>query len=80
MNIYQWLPFSRHDLANAATATAQAAGYYDTFSYTENGASYGSRMSNLVTSQYLQVLESDYNTYGVAKQRTRTRRSPPRPR
>ena len=29
-----------------------------------------SRMSNLVTSQYLQVLESDYATYGVAKQRT----------
>ena len=70
VNIYQWLPFSRQDLASAAAATAQAAGYYDTFSYTENGASYANRMSNLVTSQYQQVLESDYNTYGVAKQRT----------
>ena len=70
VNIYQWLPFSRHDLASAATATAQAAGYYDTFSYTENGASYANRMSNLVTGQFLQVLEGDYNTYGVAKQRT----------
>ena len=70
VNIYQWLPFSQHDLAKAAAATAQAAGYYDTFSYTDNGASYGNRMSNLVTSQFLQVLEGDYNTYGVAKQRT----------
>ena len=70
VNIYQWLPFSRQDLASAAAAAVQVAGYYDTFSYTDNGASYANRMSNLVTSQFLQVLEGDYNTYGVAKQRT----------
>jgi hypothetical protein len=70
VNIYQWLPFSQNDLASAALAATQAAGYYDTFSYTESAATYGSRLSNLATSQYLQVLESDYGTYGVAKQRT----------
>ncbi len=70
VNIYQWLPFSQAGLANAASAATQAAGFYDTFSYTENTAAYGSRMSNVVTSQYLQVLENDYSTYGVAKQRT----------
>ncbi len=70
VNIYHWLPFSQADLANAASAATHAGGYYDTFSYTENAAAYGSRMSNVVTSQYLQVLENDYSTYGVAKQRT----------
>ncbi len=70
VNIYQWLPFSQNDLANASSAAAQASGYYDTFSYKENATTYGSRMSNLVTSQYLRVLESDYATFGVAKQRT----------
>ena len=70
VNIYQWLPFSQNDLANASSTAAQASGYYDTFSYKENAAVYGSRMSNLVTSQYLQVLESDYSTFGVARQRT----------
>ncbi|HUK72104.1 MAG TPA: hypothetical protein VLW50_25605 [Streptosporangiaceae bacterium] len=70
VNIYQWLPFSQNDLASAASAAAQAAGYYNTFSYAESASAYGSRMSNVVTSQYLQVLESDYSTYGVAKQRT----------
>ncbi len=71
VNIYRWLPFSQNDLANAASVAAQASGYYDTFSYTENATAYGGRMSNLVTSQYLQVLESDYGTYGVANQRSK---------
>ncbi len=70
-NIYRWLPFSQADLTNAASAAAQAAGYYDTFRYTDNAAAYGGRMSNVVTSQYLQVLEGDYSTYGVAQQRAK---------
>jgi len=69
VNIYQWLPFTQRDLASAASVAMQAAGYYDTFSYKENAAAYGGRMTNLVTSQYLQVLESDFSTYGVAQQR-----------
>jgi hypothetical protein len=70
VNIYQWLPFTQGDLASAATAVVQASDYYDTFSYTETAATYGARLSNLVTSQYLRVLESDYGTFGVARQRT----------
>jgi hypothetical protein len=69
VNIYQWLPFSQNDLANAASVATQAAGYYDTFSYSETAAAYGNRMTNVVTSQYLQVLEGDFSTYGVAQQR-----------
>src|SRR5713101_4457424 len=64
VNIYQWLPFTQRDLVSAASAATQAAGYYDTFSYKETAAAYGGRMTNLVTSQYLQVLESDFSTYG----------------
>lgn len=69
VNIYQWLPFTQNDLANAASVATQAAGYYDTFSYSETAAAYGNRMTNVVTSQYLQVLEGDFSTYGVAQQR-----------
>lgn len=69
VNIYQWLPFTQNDLANAASVATQAAGYYGTFSYSETAATYGNRMANVVTSQYLQVLESDFSTYGVAQQR-----------
>jgi hypothetical protein len=69
VNIYQWLPFTQRDLTRAASVATQAAGYYNTFSYKENAAAYGGRMTNLVTSQYLQVLESDFSTYGVAQQR-----------
>jgi hypothetical protein len=69
VNIYQWLPFSQNDLANAASVATQAAGYYDTFSYSETAATYGNRMTNVVTSQYLQVLESDFSTFGVVQQR-----------
>jgi hypothetical protein len=69
VNIYQWLPFTQNDLANAASVATQAAGYYGTFSYSETAATYGNRMANVVTSQYLQVLEGDFSTFGVAQQR-----------
>jgi hypothetical protein len=68
-DIYRWLPFTQSDLATAASAATQAAGYYGTFSYTESAAAYAARMTNVVTSQYLHVLESDFATYGVAQQR-----------
>jgi hypothetical protein len=70
VNIYQWLPFTADDLAKASSVASQAASYYDTFRYDENAAVYGSRMASLVTSQFLQVLESGYGTFGVARQRT----------
>src|SRR5260370_23107868 len=70
VNICQGLPFSQKDLASAASVAEQASGYYDTFSYSESATAYANRLSSLVTSQYLRVLESDYGTYGVARQRT----------
>jgi hypothetical protein len=73
VNIFQWLPFTQNDLVKAATVATQAASYYETYRYDENAATYGNRMSGLVTSQYLQVLESDYSTFGVAKQRTKNK-------
>jgi hypothetical protein len=69
VNIYQWLPFTQNDLANAASVATQAASYYDTFSYSETATAYGNRMSNVMTSQYLRVLEGDFGTFGVAQQR-----------
>ncbi len=70
-DIFQWLPFSSADLGQAASVATRAAAYYDTFRYDESASAYVSRMSGLVTSQYLNVLEQDYSTYGVAKQRTK---------
>jgi hypothetical protein len=71
VNIFQWLPFTQDELVKAASVASQAASYYDTFRYDESAATYGNRMSGLVTGQYLQVLESDYATFGVAKQRAK---------
>lgn len=71
VNIFQWLPFTPEDLGRAASVATQAAAYYDTFRYDETAASYGNRLSSLVTSQYLASLEDGYSTYGVARQRNR---------
>lgn len=71
VNIFRWLPFTPEDLGRAAFVATQAAAYYDTFRYDENAASYGERMSSLVTGQYLASLEEGYSTYGVARQRRR---------
>src|SRR6266516_4470299 len=64
-------PVTPADLTKAASVTIQAAASYDTFRYDESATTYGNRLSGLVTSQYLTVLEGDYSTYGVAKQRTK---------
>lgn len=71
VNIFQWLPFTQDDLDKAAAVATQAAGYYDTFSYHDTAAMYGSRMSGLVTSQFLRALEAGFATFGVARQRTK---------
>ena len=64
--IYQWLPFTAADLAAAAKTTVTFAGDYATWSYTENAAAYGAKMSGLVTAQEAATLENDYGTPGVA--------------
>jgi hypothetical protein len=64
--IYQWLPFTAADLAAAAKTTLTFAGDYATWSYTEDAAAYGAKMSGLVTAQEAATLENDYGTAGVA--------------
>jgi hypothetical protein len=68
--IYQWLPFTPADLATAASVTTRFAAAYATWSYTENKAAYGAKLSPLVTAQELSTLEYDYSTSGVAGPRT----------
>ena len=68
--IYQWLPFTAADLAAAARTTVAFAGDYATWSYTEDSAAYGAKLSGLVTVQEAATLENDYGTSGVAGPRT----------
>ena len=68
--IYQWLPFTAADLAAAAKTTVTFAGDYATWSYAEDAAAYGAKMSGLVTAQEAATLENDYGTSGVAAPRT----------
>jgi hypothetical protein len=70
VNIYQWLPFSQSDLASAASMVTKFGAYFDTFSYTDSAQAYTGRMAGLVTGQFATTLQQDYDTYGVAKQRT----------
>jgi hypothetical protein len=74
VNIYQWLPFSQQDLAQASTVATQFGAYYGTYSYNESAASYGSRMQGLATSQLVQTIEGDYATPGLASLRAQQKR------
>jgi hypothetical protein len=68
--IYQWLPFTPAELSAAAKATTTFATDYVTWSYTENAAAYGAKLSGLVTPHELTTLEDGYSTSGVAGPRT----------
>jgi hypothetical protein len=70
VNIYQWLPFSQPQLAQASAVATRFAAYYQTYSYNDSAAAYGARMQGLATSEEIQTLESAYSTLGVAQQRT----------
>jgi hypothetical protein len=74
VNIYQWLPFTQHDLAQAASVATQFAAYYGTYSYNESPASYAGRMQGLATSQLVSTIERGYATPGVASLRAQQRR------
>jgi|SRR5215469_805342 len=69
-DIYQWLPFTPQDLAEAAQATTTFATDYETFSYTETAPAYAAKMANVVTAQLAGTLENAYATSGVAAQRS----------
>jgi hypothetical protein len=68
--IYQWLPFTPDDLAAAAKTTLAFATNYATWSYTEDTAAYSAKLNSLVTPREMPILESGYDTPGVAAQRT----------
>jgi hypothetical protein len=65
-DIYQWLPFTQADLGKAATAAQKFGADYDTFSYTQNAASYVASMHGLITSQLSGTLARGFATPGVA--------------
>ena len=70
LDIYSWLPFTQQGLADAAAVTVKFLVDYDTYSYTENAASYVGAMNGLITRQLATTLRSLYATPGVAKVRT----------
>jgi hypothetical protein len=70
VNIYAWLPFTQQDLAAAASVAVRFSVAYDTFTYTENAASYVGAMGGLITGQLAATLQDAYQTPGVAKLRT----------
>jgi len=70
VNIYDWLPFTQQDLAQASQATLAFAADYGTYSYTETPAVYAGKMANLVTAEFATTLKADYAAAGFAAQRS----------
>jgi hypothetical protein len=70
-DIYQWLPFSRADLGQAAGVTEAFGAAYDTYSYRESAASYAASLHGLATSELGATLARAYSTPGVVSQRAR---------
>jgi hypothetical protein len=68
-DIYQWLPFTKSQLATAAAVVTQFSDAYGTWSYTQNAAGYVASMHNLITSELSQFLAQGYAVPGVASQR-----------
>jgi hypothetical protein len=64
--IYQWLPFTATDLAEAASVATTFATDYVTWSYTESTTAYAGKLQSLVTSQELPLIEQGYETPGVS--------------
>lgn len=74
-DIYQWLPFTRSDLASAAAVTVRFGDDYGTYSYNESTASYLAPLRSLVTSQLAGLLGRAYATPGVAADRVNGKQS-----
>lgn len=70
VNIYDWLPFTEQDLADAAGLAVRFSVDYDTFTYTESAASYTATMNGLITHQLAATLQNAYSTPGTATLRT----------
>lgn len=70
VNIYDWLPFTQQDLAQASQAALAFAADYGTYSYTETPTAYANKMTNLVTAEFAVTLKADYAAAGFAAQRS----------
>jgi hypothetical protein len=70
VNIYDWLPFTQQDLADAAGVAVRFSVDYDTFTYTESAASYIATMNGLITHDLAASLQNAYSTPGTATLRT----------
>jgi hypothetical protein len=68
-DIYQWLPFTRPELAAAARVVTEFGDAYGTFSYSENAAGYVAAMRNLIMPALSEVLARGYAAPGVASLR-----------
>ncbi len=73
VNIYNWLPFTQAELADAAGVVTSFCSDYETYRYTDSAAVYVGRMNGLVTSSLAGLLRADYETPGVASLRTTQR-------
>jgi hypothetical protein len=73
--IYQWLPFTKAGLANAAATTIAFATRYGTYSYRQSAQEYLAPMSSLITSQLAVALGRAYAAPGLAAARVSSRQS-----
>jgi hypothetical protein len=73
VNIYNWLPFTQTQLADAVGVVTAFCSAYDTYRYTDSAGSYTGRMNGLVSGSLAGVLRADYETPGVASQRVSQR-------
>jgi len=69
VNIYNWLPFTKQQLAKAASVVTEFSAYYGTYSYSESATSYVSRMQGLATPQLAQSIGSGFAAPGLESQR-----------
>jgi hypothetical protein len=74
-DIYQWLPFTKAGLANAAATTIAFATHYGTYSYRQSAQEYLAPMHSLITSQLAVALGRAYATPGLAGARVSSRQT-----
>jgi hypothetical protein len=70
VNIYNWLPFTQTELADAAAVTTRFCVDYETYTYTERTSAYIGKMSALMTSGLAAILQEGYTTPGTEALRT----------
>jgi hypothetical protein len=74
-NIYNWLPFTQTQLADAAAVVTAFSSAYATYRYTDGPAAYIGRMNGLASSSLAGVLRADYTTGGVQSSRISQRQT-----